>query len=78
METDGNEIADELARQGTSHPLTGPEPGLDIYAKATKGVIMDWTSRKHEEHWQPTSRHRQAKGFLKKSPLRKKLGNCSS
>jgi hypothetical protein len=24
----GNEIADQLARQGSSHPLTGPEPAL--------------------------------------------------
>jgi hypothetical protein len=28
MGMDGNEIADELARQGSSHPLTGPEPAL--------------------------------------------------
>jgi len=26
METGGNETADELARQGSSHPLTGPKP----------------------------------------------------
>jgi hypothetical protein len=78
METDGNEIADELARQGSSHTLIAPKPGLDISAKVAKGVIMDWMSRKIEEHWQSTCRHRQVKSFLKKSPLQKTLGNCSS
>jgi hypothetical protein len=26
MGTDGNEVADQLARQGSSNPLTGPQP----------------------------------------------------
>jgi hypothetical protein len=50
MGIDGNEIADQLARQGSSHPLTGPEPALGISAKVAKGVIRDWMSRRHEEH----------------------------
>jgi hypothetical protein len=36
MGIDGNKIADQSARQGASHPLTGPEPALGIYAKITK------------------------------------------
>jgi ribonuclease HI len=52
MRIDRNEIADQLARQGSSHPLTGPEPALGISAKVAKGVIRDWMSRKHEEYWQ--------------------------
>jgi hypothetical protein len=36
-------------------------------------VIRDWTSRKHEEHWQSICGQRQAKGFLKK-PSAKKAG----
>jgi hypothetical protein len=39
MEIDGNEIADELARQGSSHPLTGP--ALGISAKVARGVKRD-------------------------------------
>jgi ribonuclease HI len=46
---DGNEIADESAKQGSSHSLIGPEPALGIPAKVARGVIRDWTSRKH---WQ--------------------------
>ena len=34
---DGNEIADELARQGSSHSLTGPETALGISVRVTNG-----------------------------------------
>jgi len=36
--TDGNEIADQLARQGSSRPLIGRGPGLSIIAKVARGV----------------------------------------
>jgi hypothetical protein len=48
--TDGKEIADQLAREGFSHPITGPQPALGTYVKVARGVIMDWTHSKHEEH----------------------------
>jgi len=38
----------EIARQRSSHPLTGPEPAFGISAKVAKGVIKDW---RHEEIW---------------------------
>jgi hypothetical protein len=66
MGTDGNEIADQLARQGSSHPFTGPEPALGISAKVAMGVIRDWMSMKYNEHWQSIRGQRQVKGFLKK------------
>jgi hypothetical protein len=66
MGIDGNEMADQLARQGSSHPLIGPEPALSISVKVARRVIRDWTSRKHEEHWQSIRGQRQSKGFLKK------------
>jgi len=47
MGTDGNEMGDELARQGSSHPLMGPVPSLGISAKVASRVIRDWTHRKH-------------------------------
>jgi len=50
MGNDGNEIAEHLPREGSSHPITGPEPLLGISAKIAMEVIRDWTSRKHEEH----------------------------
>ena len=62
MGIDGNKIADQLTREGSSHPLTGPKPVLGISAKIARGVIRDCTSRNHE-CWQSICGQRQAKGF---------------
>jgi ribonuclease HI len=37
MGIDGNETADQLARHGSSHPLTGPEPALGNICKGCQG-----------------------------------------
>lgn len=50
MGIDGNEIADQSAKQGSSHSLIGPEPALGIPVKVARGVIRDWTSTKHKEN----------------------------
>jgi hypothetical protein len=76
MGIDGNEIADQLTRQGSSHALTGPERALGVSAKFARVVIRDWVSTKHEECWQYLCGQRWARAFLKKS-LQKKVGNCS-
>lgn len=34
---DGNEIADHLARQGSSHSFTRPKPALGISAQVARG-----------------------------------------
>jgi hypothetical protein len=52
MGIDGNEIADQLARGGSSHPFIRPKPALGISTKVARGVIWDWISRKCEEHCQ--------------------------
>jgi hypothetical protein len=62
MGTDGNEIADQLDREGSSHPLKGPRPALGISAKFARGV-MDWTRRIHEGQWHSICIQRSAKGF---------------
>jgi hypothetical protein len=62
---DGNEIADQLAREDSPHRLKGPRPALGISAKVARGVIVNWTSRKHEGQWHSTHIQRSAKGFLK-------------
>jgi hypothetical protein len=51
MGIDGNERADQLAREDSPHPLIWPEPTLGISAKAVKEVIREWTSRKLDEYW---------------------------
>jgi hypothetical protein len=51
MGINGQEITDKLARQGSSHPLIGPEPVLGVSTKVARGMIRDWTSVKPKEHW---------------------------
>jgi hypothetical protein len=77
MRNDGNERADQLARQGSSHPLIAPEPAIGTSAKVAREVIRDWESRKHEEYWQSIHGQRQAKGFLKR-PSATRAGELSN
>lgn len=74
MGTDRNEIPDQCARQGSSHPLTVPQPILGMSARVAMGVIRDWTSRKHEKQWQSLHGKRHTKGFLKRPSTKKKVG----
>jgi len=76
MRIDGNEIANYLARESSSHLLRGPEHALGISVNAARGVIENWTNRKHEKHLQSICEQRQAKGFLK-NHLVEELENCS-
>ena len=59
-----NEIADQLARQGSSQSLVGTEPALGIFAEVARGVIRTWTSRKHEEYWRSIYGQRQTTYFI--------------
>jgi len=52
MKIDTMEMADQLDRQGSTHPLTGPEPTLGVSARVSRGLIRDWTSREDGEYWQ--------------------------
>jgi hypothetical protein len=70
MGVDGNETADQLARQGSSHPLIGPGSAFGISAKVPREGIRDWTSSKHE-HWQSTCGQRETKGFLKRPSVKR-------
>jgi len=48
---DGNEIADKLARQGSSLPLIGPKSAaLRLSAKFSRGVIWGWMRWKLEQY----------------------------
>jgi hypothetical protein len=77
VRTDGNEIADQLARQGSSLPLIGLKPALGLSAKVAREVIRDWMSKKHESSIDsPLTGRGRLMPFLKDSVL-KELGNCS-
>jgi hypothetical protein len=50
MKIKRNEIAHQLAEPGSSFPLTGPEPALEIFVNVAGGVVNFWTSRKRDEY----------------------------
>ena len=50
MGIDGNEIADQSAKDSSSLPLIGPELAHGISGSVDRKVIRDWMSRKHKEH----------------------------
>jgi hypothetical protein len=60
----GNKLADQLARTGSEHPFTGPEPACSISAGAAKKAIRDWMDRNHKKHWEAIIGLKQAKGFI--------------
>jgi hypothetical protein len=66
----------ETAKEGSSHPLIGPELVVGMPAKVARGRMWDCMCRKHEEHWQSVCGQRHTKGFLEK-PSAEKLQNCS-
>jgi len=74
---DGNEIPEQLATEGPSHPLIGAESALQISVKVARGVIRYQMNRKHEKCWQSIYEPRQAKAFPKK-PSAKKAGELLS
>jgi hypothetical protein len=39
MGIDGNDIADELPKQGSSHPFIGSEPACGVCGEVARGVI---------------------------------------
>jgi hypothetical protein len=74
MGIDGNEMADQLARQGSSRLFIGPEPALGISAKTDREVIKGWTNRKHTEYWQSIM-DKDRLGAFSKDPLLEELEN---
>jgi hypothetical protein len=73
MGTDGNKVANQLARQGSSHPHIGPETALGISAKVATEVTSGWMKKKHKDYSQSIHGQKQAMGFLKR-PATKTAG----
>jgi ribonuclease HI len=60
----GNETADQLARTGSEHPFTGPEPACGISNGVTKKAVRDWMNRNHKKPWKSVTGLKQAKGLI--------------
>ncbi|XP_018374158.1 PREDICTED: uncharacterized protein LOC108768275 [Trachymyrmex cornetzi] len=66
----GNEVADELARNGSSARLVGPEPALGLPGCSGKTKIRDWLRDRHMSYWKEETRTkcRQARALLGEVP----------
>jgi ribonuclease HI len=63
---EGNEVADELARNGSAKNFVGPEPCLPLPKSWSKMTINKWMHFAHCKSWQKVKTCRQSKVFLKK------------
>ena len=61
----GNEKADELARQGSSMAFVGPEPFCGIAKAVVRQAINKWMELKSRTWWKNIPGLRQAKQFIK-------------
>jgi hypothetical protein len=60
----GNETVDQLARTGSEHPFTGPEPACGTSFGVAKKAVRDWTNRNHKKCWESTTGLKQAKELI--------------
>ena len=61
--TQGNEVADELAKEGSELPLVGPEPAVGVSPAWVRRTILNISSFKHDRLWREHRFCRQAKEF---------------
>jgi hypothetical protein len=47
----GNEIADELANEGSAHHSVGPEPAVGVSRQCIRRKIQCWLDRQHLARW---------------------------
>jgi hypothetical protein len=61
----GNEIADELARDGSAQRFVGPEPVLGVSRQNNRRKMRRWIEKKHLALWcGPCSTQRQARELI--------------
>jgi hypothetical protein len=61
----GNETADLLARTGSEHLLTEPEPACGIISFGdAKRAVKNWMNKKHIKQWESITGLKQAKGLI--------------
>lgn len=60
----GNELADELARDGASHDFIGPEPAIPISKCWVKLQINSWAATQHKQYWNSLESCRQTKLYI--------------
>jgi hypothetical protein len=71
--TDENEMADQLAKYGSEHPFTEPEPVCSISIGVAKKAVKHWAIRDYRKHWYSLSVLKQAKAFIQRSSANKAM-----
>ena len=66
----GNEMADELAREGSAMEPIGPTPAIPLSKNRFKAAIREWADKAHKIYWQSLESCKQTK-ILIKEPLSK-------
>ncbi len=61
MGIQGNEEADQLAKEGSSVRLVGPEPAIGLATSTVRESIADWMRKSQEKQWKMVTGCRQAK-----------------
>lgn len=61
---DGNELSDQLAKQGSTTQFIGPEPALGVSVQAAKLALRRWTRHKQAGEWRGNPKCRQAKQLI--------------
>jgi hypothetical protein len=49
----GNETAEQLAKTGSEHPFTGPEPACGTSNVVAKKAVRNRTKRNNKKPWNP-------------------------
>ena len=61
---EGNERADELAREASNSPIWGPEPIIPLAINTLNNIIANNTASDHNHLWQNHTSYRQARAAL--------------
>lgn len=72
---EGNEIADELARAGSTSDLIGPEPYCGINWAEAKSRVDQWEHTLRIAYWEDNLKLRQAKRLVRPFTYKKELIN---
>ena len=62
----GNEVADRLAKIGTSMEVVGPEPVIPINSSTLKLQLKEWEKEQHNKEWSKREDCRQTKLIMPK------------
>lgn len=64
---EGNEMADQLAKEGALRPFCGPEPICGISRATARDAVRNWAREEHQKLWQLTPGQKHSKLLIKNS-----------